>query len=98
MKAVHNFGAGDLLEIEPAAGGATMLLPFTETIVPTIDVAGRGSWSTRRRKRVRINQNSASAVMAIRLFSKSETHREFSNVAAFGIRAELRAAALPAGR
>lgn len=41
VKAVHNFGAGDLLEIEPAGGGATMLLPFTDTIVPTIDLAGR---------------------------------------------------------
>jgi 16S rRNA processing protein RimM len=41
VKAVHNFGAGDLLEIEPAAGGATMLLPFTEATVPAIDIAGR---------------------------------------------------------
>jgi 16S rRNA processing protein RimM len=41
VKAVHNFGAGDLLEIEPAAGGATLLLPFSEATVPTIDLAGR---------------------------------------------------------
>jgi 16S rRNA processing protein RimM len=41
VKAVHNFGAGDLLEIEPAAGGATMMLPFTEATVPAIDIAGR---------------------------------------------------------
>jgi 16S rRNA processing protein RimM len=41
VKAVHNFGAGDLLEIEPTAGGATMLLPFTEATVPAIDIAGR---------------------------------------------------------
>ena len=41
VKAVHNFGAGDLLEIEPAAGGATMMLPFTEATVPAIDLAGR---------------------------------------------------------
>jgi 16S rRNA processing protein RimM len=41
IKAVHNFGAGDLLEIEPATGGATMLLPFTEATVPAIDIAGR---------------------------------------------------------
>jgi len=39
VKAVHNFGAGDLLEIEPAAGGVTVMLPFTEAIVPTIDIA-----------------------------------------------------------
>src|SRR6185503_16377887 len=41
VKAVHNFGAGDLLEIEPADGGATMMLPFTEATVPAIDLAGR---------------------------------------------------------
>jgi 16S rRNA processing protein RimM len=41
VKAVHNFGAGDLLEIEPASGGATLLLPFTEATVPAIDLAGR---------------------------------------------------------
>jgi 16S rRNA processing protein RimM len=41
VKAVHNFGAGDLLEIEPAGGGATLLLPFTEATVPAIDLAGR---------------------------------------------------------
>jgi 16S rRNA processing protein RimM len=40
IKAVHNFGAGDLLEIEPVAGGATMMLPFSETMVPAVDVAG----------------------------------------------------------
>ena len=41
VKAVHNFGAGDLIEIEPADGSATMMLPFTETTVPTIDIAGK---------------------------------------------------------
>jgi 16S rRNA processing protein RimM len=40
IKAVHNFGAGDLLEIAPAAGGNTLMLPFTQAIVPTIDIAG----------------------------------------------------------
>jgi 16S rRNA processing protein RimM len=40
IKAVHNFGAGDLLEIEPAAGGATVMLPFSETTVPAVDIAG----------------------------------------------------------
>ena len=35
--AVHNFGAGDLLEIQPPEGGA-MLLPFTETVVPEVDI------------------------------------------------------------
>ena len=41
VKAVHNFGAGDLLEIEPASGGPTVMLPFNETIVPLVDIAGR---------------------------------------------------------
>ena len=41
VKAVHNFGAGDLLEIEPASGGTSVMLPFTETSVPTVDIAGR---------------------------------------------------------
>jgi len=40
--AIHNFGAGDLIEIAPAAGGEPLLLPFTEDVVPTIDLkAGR---------------------------------------------------------
>jgi 16S rRNA processing protein RimM len=38
--AVHNFGAGDLLEIRPAGGGATVLKPFTRETVPEVDVEG----------------------------------------------------------
>jgi 16S rRNA processing protein RimM len=38
--AVHNFGAGDLLEIRPASGGATVLMPFTRDTVPEVDVEG----------------------------------------------------------
>jgi 16S rRNA processing protein RimM len=37
--AVHNFGAGDLLEIAPARGD-TLLLPFTTEVAPEIDIAG----------------------------------------------------------
>jgi 16S rRNA processing protein RimM len=37
--AVHNFGAGDILEIQPLSGGA-MMLPFTETVVPEVDIKG----------------------------------------------------------
>jgi 16S rRNA processing protein RimM len=37
--AIHNFGAGDIIEIAPPHG-ATMLLPFTNAVVPTVDVAG----------------------------------------------------------
>jgi 16S rRNA processing protein RimM len=38
--AVHDFGAGDILELRPAAGGASVLLPFTDTFVPSVDIAG----------------------------------------------------------
>ena len=37
--AIHNFGAGDIIEIAPPSG-ATMLLPFTDAVVPTVDLAG----------------------------------------------------------
>ncbi len=37
VKAVQNFGAGELLEIRPP-GGPTYLLPFTEDNFPRIDV------------------------------------------------------------
>ncbi len=36
--AVHNFGAGDIIEIAPESGGQTLMLPFTETAVPDVDV------------------------------------------------------------
>jgi 16S rRNA processing protein RimM len=37
--AIHNFGAGDIIEIAPPQG-ATLLLPFTNAVVPTVDLAG----------------------------------------------------------
>jgi len=37
--AIHNFGAGDIIEIAPSHG-STMLLPFTNAVVPTVDLAG----------------------------------------------------------
>lgn len=37
VKDMPNFGAGDMLEVEPAGGGATYYLPFTEEVVPEID-------------------------------------------------------------
>src|SRR4030088_22037 len=37
--AIHNFGAGDIIEIAPPSG-ATMLLPFTNAVVPTVDLKG----------------------------------------------------------
>lgn len=38
--AIHDFGAGDILELRPAAGSTTIMLPFTEACVPDIDIAG----------------------------------------------------------
>jgi len=38
--AVQNFGAGDLIEIKPTSGGATVLVPFTRDTVPEVDVEG----------------------------------------------------------
>src|SRR5206468_5439285 len=37
--AIHNFGAGDIIEIAPPKG-TTMLLPFTNAVVPEVDIAG----------------------------------------------------------
>ena len=36
---VENFGAGDLLEIEPATGGHTRYVAFTKANVPNVDLA-----------------------------------------------------------
>jgi 16S rRNA processing protein RimM len=37
--AIHNFGAGDLIEVRPSAGGNTELVPFDDVHVPVVDVA-----------------------------------------------------------
>jgi 16S rRNA processing protein RimM len=39
VKAVHNHGAGDFLEIIAPGGG--LLLPFTQAAVPTVDLTAR---------------------------------------------------------
>jgi 16S rRNA processing protein RimM len=39
VTAVHNFGAGDILEIAPDAGGETLMLPFSTAVVPRVEVA-----------------------------------------------------------
>lgn len=39
VKAVHNHGATDLLEIRLPGSSATVLLPFTREAVPTVDLA-----------------------------------------------------------
>lgn len=36
--AVHNFGAGDLIELRPPEGGETELLPFDAATVPEVDI------------------------------------------------------------
>jgi 16S rRNA processing protein RimM len=41
VSAVHNFGAGDVLEIAPTSGGQTFMLPFTADTVPDVDITGR---------------------------------------------------------
>src|SRR5438309_6551162 len=38
VTAIHNFGAGDIIEIAPPRG-PTMLLPFTNAVVPKVDLA-----------------------------------------------------------
>jgi 16S rRNA processing protein RimM len=41
VQGVHNFGAGDVLEIA-LAGGGTEFVPFTDAVVPVVDIpAGR---------------------------------------------------------
>jgi 16S rRNA processing protein RimM len=38
VAAMHNYGAGDILEIAPASGGANLLVPFTSATVPEVDI------------------------------------------------------------
>jgi len=40
LKAVHNFGADDLLDVNLTEGGSIML-PFSKEVVPTIDMEAR---------------------------------------------------------
>jgi 16S rRNA processing protein RimM len=37
--AIHNFGAGDLIEVRADAGGNTELVPFDTTHVPAVDIS-----------------------------------------------------------
>jgi 16S rRNA processing protein RimM len=41
VMALHNFGAGDIVEIAPEGGGQTIMLPFTDATVPEIDMSAR---------------------------------------------------------
>jgi 16S rRNA processing protein RimM len=37
---IHDFGAGDLLELRAAGASSTVLMPFTAETVPVVDIAG----------------------------------------------------------
>ncbi|NBU27081.1 MAG: 16S rRNA processing protein RimM, partial [Caulobacteraceae bacterium] len=39
IKSVQDFGAGDILEIDPAEGGPTWYLPFTREAVPDVQIS-----------------------------------------------------------
>ena len=39
--AIHDFGAGDILELRQEGKRDTVMLPFTTATVPVVDVAGR---------------------------------------------------------
>jgi 16S rRNA processing protein RimM len=41
VKAVHDFGAGDILEIDPGAGRPTVMIPFTRAAVPEVRIADK---------------------------------------------------------
>jgi 16S rRNA processing protein RimM len=40
VAAIHNFGAGDIIEIRPEHG-EPLMVPFTDTAVPTIDISAK---------------------------------------------------------
>ena len=39
MVAVHDFGAGDILELAPRGAATTIMVPFTAAFVPSVDIA-----------------------------------------------------------
>ena len=41
VRALHDFGAGDLIEVLPEEGGQPRVFPFTREAVPDIDFAAR---------------------------------------------------------
>jgi 16S rRNA processing protein RimM len=41
VSALHDFGAGDLIEIATTQGGEPLLLPFTDAVVPEVDIEAR---------------------------------------------------------
>jgi 16S rRNA processing protein RimM len=41
VHALHNFGAGDIIEIMPLGGGEPMMMPFNDATVPKIDLEAK---------------------------------------------------------
>jgi len=41
VKAIHNFGAGDIIEIASMDSDKPLMVPFTADAVPTVDIAGK---------------------------------------------------------
>jgi 16S rRNA processing protein RimM len=41
VHALHNFGAGDIIEVTPLGSGKHLMLPFNETTVPKIDLEAK---------------------------------------------------------
>ncbi len=39
VAAIHNFGAGDIIEIALPQGAPSLLLPFSNAVVPIVDIA-----------------------------------------------------------
>jgi len=41
VRALHNFGAGDIIEITPVGSGEPVMLPFNEVTVPKVDLEAK---------------------------------------------------------
>jgi 16S rRNA processing protein RimM len=41
VSAIHNFGAGDVIEISPPGGGEALMVQFTDAAVPKVDLAAK---------------------------------------------------------
>ena len=41
VRALHNFGAGDILEIMPVGSGEPLMLPFNDATVPRVDLEAK---------------------------------------------------------
>jgi 16S rRNA processing protein RimM len=41
VRALHNFGAGDIIEIMPIGSGEPLMLPFNDATVPRVDLEAK---------------------------------------------------------